>query len=404
MKQFIKSAAFFLAGLIIAGILLYFYSSTVFNTSEPDETSLPETFSPAIPGDALITRISGEVYIIRNDEILTPLPGDRVLQGDIIKVVDDSICQIRFAGTASLKIRSNTLVRIQKLLSGTKDADIRTELLTGSMIYKVEELQDSQNLQILAQERIYRVEGTEFMVQALPGTPTVLSVLDGKVAVFNLEENREETLLETLNAGEKTEIAEDAGELSITPFSAEDSAVFTNESPEEIPVTEDGLVFLEVSSIPAGAQIYIDGRLNGYSKVQGLFLPDEELSILVRKRGYSDGSLKVVPIEEENRSIRIELTPLGLEETIIEEENRRNESSVIRDLEEKHRQQLAEMRTSFTQKLSAAESERETLKQSENFLTQENMSLEEELARSREETRKLRDLIRQIQDIAEEEQ
>ncbi len=402
MKQALRYALFFLAGLFLAGLVLYFYSQTFFNGPGGAEGSLPEVFKPAMPGEALITSISGEVYIIRGDQTLTPLPGDRVEEGDIIKVVDNSFCQVSFAGTASLKIRSNTLVKIQKLLSGAKDADIRTELLTGSMIYKVEELADSENLQILAQERIFRVEGTEFMIQALPGNPAVLSVLDGKVSVLQRDENSNEILIDTLTEGQKTAISPDDHELSITELSTEDSSVFAMESPQELPVLQDGLVFLEISTEPEGAQIYIDGRLNGSTRVKGLFLPEKELTILARKRGYRDKSMRIIPMKLEIRSFRIELTPLGLEETLLEEQSREDQNTVIETMKEKHLQEIADLRRSFTQKLSATETETEKLRRSETFLAQENLSLEEELARSREETRKLKDLIRQIQDLAED--
>ncbi len=399
MKQFVKSTAFFLAGLVLAGVILYLYSSTVFNSPAEENASLPETFLPARPGEALITAISGEVFIIRDDQIITPLPGDKVREGDIIKVVDDSICQIRFAGTASVNIRSNTLVRIQKLLSGTKDADIRTELLTGSMIYKVEELQDSENLQILAQGKIYRVEGTEFMVQSLPGMATVVSVLDGKVAV--LTQNEES--IGALTAREKASLIPGETDLTATAFTEEDTGLFASQSPVAIPVQDENLVFMEITTVPAGTQIYINGRLNGYSRIRGLFMPEQELSILVRKRGYQDGSTTVIPGEAENRILRIELKPLGLEDTVGEETRKASEPTVLQILEEKHRKEMAEMRTSFTQRLSAAEKQAEDLQRSENFLATENMTLEEELARSREETSKLRELIRQIQDLAGEE-
>ena len=369
MKQFLKSAAFFTGGLLLAGVLLYFYSSTIFNSSGKDQLSLPETFLPALPGEALITSISGEVFIIREDKILTPAPGDRVREGDIIKVVDDSICQIRFAGTASVKIRSNTLVRIQKLLSGSKDADIRTELLTGSMIYKVEELQDSENLQILAQEKIYRVEGTEFMVQSLPGMATVVSVLDGKVGVFTQNEES----IGSLSAGEKASLPPGETDLSPSAFTEEDSGLFASQSPVEIPVQEENLVYMEIATEPAGAQIYINGRLNGYSRIQGLFLPDQELSILVRKRGYHDGNASIIPSEAEKRTLRIELKPLGMEETVREETRKASEPTVLQSLKEKHQKEIADMRTSFTQRLSAVEKQREDLERSEDFLAGENM-------------------------------
>ena len=391
-------------GVLLAAGLLYFYSDTLFNSPNSEsDTAGPDKIRPAEEGEAVITRISGEVYIIRSEEMISPLPGDRVWEGDIIKVVDDSLCQVSFAGTASLKIRSNTLVKIRKLLSGNKDADIRTELLTGSMIYKVEELMNSENLQILTQERIYRVEGTEFMVQALPGGRTVVSVLDGKVAVLSLDENQQETFLKSLEPREKLELNKDeSGIPEVQAVTSKDEEVFLMESPDDVAVEREDLVYLQIISRPAGAQIYINGRLNGYSEVSGLFLPDTELTVLLRKRGYEDELFHLLPGELKDPRLVVEMQPLGLEETLNEEEARNNADPIVEEMRLRYENDLAELRSSFTRKLTEAQEQSESLKKSETFLIQENISLETELTESRDEARKLRELIKQIQELADD--
>ncbi len=406
MRQAVKSLSFFISGVLLAAGLLYFYSDTLFNRPDSESgTSGPEKIRPAEEGEAVITRISGEVYIIRAEKMIIPLPGDRVQEGDIIKVVDDSLCQVSFAGTASLKIRSNTLVKIRKLLSGNKDADIRTELLTGSMIYKVEELMNSENLQILAQERIYRVEGTEFMVQALPGGRTVVSVLDGMVAVLTLDDNQKETLLKSLEPMEKLELKKDETEIpEVQAFTLNDEEVFRSESPDDVAVEREDLVYLQILSSPEGAQIYINGRLNGYSEVSGLFLPDTELTILLRKRGYRDESFRLLPGELEDSRLIVEMQPLDWEDTLEEEEALNKTDPAVEEMRLRHQKELTELRTSFTRKLAEAQEQSDSLKKSETFLAQENMNLESELADSREETRKLRELIKQIQELADDQQ
>ncbi|OQY35224.1 MAG: hypothetical protein B6241_01635 [Spirochaetaceae bacterium 4572_59] len=404
MKQALKFLSFFIMGILLALGLLYFYADTFFNSPTPATEMMPQKIDSAKPGDAVITRISGEVFIIRNDVIHAPLPGDMVMEGDIIKVVDESFCQVRFAGTASLRIRSNTLVRIRKLLSGSKDADIRTELLTGSMIYKVKELKDSENLQILAQKRIFRVEGTEFMVEALPNGRTALSVVGGKVAVLSLNQDKTENLLKTLVKNERTILERDVSILpEIEILSGDDRDLFKAESPDDLSIQREDLVYLQISSRPAGARIYINGRLNGSNKIKGLFLPDTELTILLRKRGYKDKTFHILPGELAERNIVIDLIPAGLDQTL-EEEQKQENLSAVELLKLRHQEELTELRSSFTQKLAVSSHVSESLKKSETFLTKENISLEEELTKSRNEARKLRELIKQIQELAEEEQ
>jgi len=414
MKQFLKIISLILLGALCATGLLYLYADRFQAVTEPD-TALPASFKAASPGDAVITRISGEVYLIREGELLSPLPGDSVREGDIIKVVDDSWCQVRFAGTASLRLRSNTLVRIQKLLSSSRDTDIRTELLTGSMIYRVEHLEDAQNLQVIAEERIFRVQGTEFLLEALSDGATRLSVTDGRVAVLQADPSGRETLLRTLKADQGLYMT---GEEEVPPepetLTEEVKELIRMERPEEVPVIRDDLVFLEITSRPPGAKLYLNGRLNGESRLSGLFLPDNELTVLARKRGYRDETLNILPAETELRHFTIRLTPLDLEETLREEEH--SAASPVEEMKKQYERDLAELRTTFEERLNNSddrvrdltalsremEDDLENLRDSEKNLESRNSSLQEELEESREETEKLKLLIRQIQELADQ--
>ena len=98
----------------------------------------------------------------------------------------------------------------------------------------------------------------------------------------------------------------------------------------------------------------------------------------------------------------IEMQPWGWEETLEEEEARNEADPIVEEMRLRYQNELAEMRSSFTRKLTEAQEQSETLKKSETFLTRENMNLESELADSREEARKLRELIKQIQELADD--
>ena len=313
MKSLVKSLLLITLGILIASALLYGYSR-IFDTPSQRDESLQ--YVPVQPGDAVISRISGEVYIIREEKMITPRAGDAIREGDVIKVVDDSWCQVHISGKATMNIRSNTLLKVQKLLTGSRDIDIRTELLTGSMIYKVDRLEATDNLEVLAQKKIYRVEGTEFIVEAYSEGSRV-AVREGHVAV--LTEENEETPLDVLPAGKSLDLRawEDSTPLperrDLTP---KDKRIFEEELPELRAEGLEQLVYLEIESEPAGAQIYLDGRLSGRQGLSGLFSPDEELQILARKRGYQDVNLKVTPKELNSSRIILKLDPLSLEESL----------------------------------------------------------------------------------------
>ncbi len=411
MKSLLKSLSLVFLGLVIAGALLYGYSR-IFNTpSERDDTL---QYVPVQPGDAVISRISGEVYIIREEKMLTPRAGDSIREGDVIKVVDNSWCQVHISGKATMNIRSNTLLKVQRLLTGTRDIDIRTELLTGSMIYKVDRLEATDNLEVLAQKKIYRVEGTEFIVEAYSEGSRV-AVREGHVAVL-LEEDREAPL-EILPAGKSLDLR---GWESRTPLpesrelGLRDKKIFKDETPSLGSSGQTRLVYLEIETEPTGAQIYLDGRLSGRQGLSGLFSPDEELLLLARKRGYRDVSLKVTPKDLRSSRILLKLDPLSLEESLINETGRTAEP----DIEElKARFEEAEdLNSSFKSQIRESEARLEelntlsrslkndlmTLEGDNSALRQEKSDLEKELEASIQEQEKLKNLLIEIQKLSAE--
>jgi len=109
MKQIMRTIIIFLIGLITASIAAYFY----FNyTGSPKEVRKLDPVSLSGREEAFITAISGEVYILREDHIITASIGEALYAGDIIKVVDESFCQVQFSDLAAARIRSNTIIKI----------------------------------------------------------------------------------------------------------------------------------------------------------------------------------------------------------------------------------------------------------------------------------------------------
>jgi hypothetical protein len=406
----LRSLSLIALGILIAGALLYGYSR-LFNTPSQKDDSL--RYVPVRPGDAVISLISGEVYIIREDKMITPRAGDAVREGDVIKVVDDSWCQVHISGKATMNIRSNTLLKVQRLLTGTRDIDIRTELLTGSMIYKVDRLESTDNLEVLAQRKIYRVEGTEFIVAASSAGSRV-AVREGHVAV--LLEDQDQSPLELVPAGKSLDLRgwEDGTPL---PESGEiglrDRRIFEEETPN-LGSYEQELVYLEISSEPEGAQIYLDGRLSGRRGLSGLFSADEELVVLARKRGYQDVSLKITPRNLRSSRIVLKLFPLSLEDSLKNEADRDPETSMeelqarfeeAEDLNSSFRDQIRQSETRLEELNNLSRTLKRDLDNMEgdnSSLRQEKKKLEKELEASIQEQEKLRNLLIEIQKLSTE--
>ncbi|QEN08584.1 hypothetical protein EXM22_11530 [Oceanispirochaeta crateris] len=416
MKSLVKSFLLVLAGAFFAAGLLYGYS-IFFKTAGQDFQDEALRFVPIEPGDAVISRISGEVYIIREEQMIAPKPGDSVREGDVIKVVDDSWCQVHFIGKATMNLRSNTLIKIQKLLSSPQDSDIRTELLTGSMIYKVDKLDATDNLEVTAQEKIYRVEGTEFIVEAYSGGSRV-AVREGSVAVLQSGASQDEELLKTVPSGFTLDLMEWNKEKplpEIEELSQEEIRIFEEEGPSDLLLQKESLVYLEIRTEPSGAQLYLDGRLTGQGTLKGLFPSEGTLRLLARKRGFRDNNLNIKLEDLTSSVLTMKLEVLGITESL-EEESKNPPQETLEQIKAKFEKESADLKSGFSRKIEENEQKLQNLNslsmglQSDILeLRNKNTSLErqkeelaEELEESLSESEKLRALLIQIQELSDQ--
>ena len=204
MHPLLKYGLFVLAGAAVALLLLGLYSWLI----DPYEGyGEPEELPPVkVTGkDVFITGISGEVYIIRNERIITADIGDSLKEGDVLKVVDQSYCQIQFSDRGTAGLDSNTVMLMKKLVNAQKDMQIRTEVLMGSMLYRVKRLSDNDQFEVESDGVLYDVKGTEFLViRSKDGV--LLAVEEGAVHYTVDGEEMPEPLVET---GEQVFIAQD---------------------------------------------------------------------------------------------------------------------------------------------------------------------------------------------------
>jgi hypothetical protein len=409
MKSLLKSVLLILSGVIISLGLLYGYS-VIFKTAAGDYIEESLRFVPIEPGDAIFSQISGEVFVIREEKILTPKAGDGIREGDVIKVVNDSWCQIHFVGKATMNLRSNTLVKIQRLLSSTKDTDIRTELLTGSMIYKVDKLELSDNLEVIAQEKIYRVEGTEFFVEAFTNGGSSVAVKEGKVAVL-LSGAQDEAFIKSVPPGFSLDLNDwkkGTEPPDLNKLTQEQIRLFEKEGPGLPFVNKEELIYLEIVTEPAGAEVYINGRLTGRGRLSGLFPGDKILKIIVRKRGYEDKNENVTPGKLESSNLLFQLEPLGLDESL-KSESMTAWPDPLKEIKARYEKEFQTLSSGFSSKI---EETAETIKNLKNLsmnlesdikgLKRTNSDLENQLEKSQEEQKKLRELLIQIQELSEQ--
>ena len=355
----------------------------------------------------MITHIAGPVFVLRGEETIPAFPGERLEPGDIVKVTEGAVAQVQLADKGSALLGSNTLVRILRLTGADQQLDMRTEILTGSLSYRVEKLDESESIVIEVDGTEYEIKGTEFVIRK-QSDGTVLIVGDGKVRVLGHVSDGETMV----GPGEQLTVNPDEAPGMVVPMTDENRRLLEESAP--LPAMPFGFtgapepVLVEINVHPADAQIYIDGLKTGVGRFRSLLPRDTVIDVLIRRRGFDDYAMKLTA--ESDTLLDISLVPSGIEETLDES---REENPLLARLRADYEKRLAELRSSFADESSrndeaeaAAAAERR--RREEEVLAQLEIEkargdiLETELTESRAEIRKLRDLLQQIGELAED--
>jgi hypothetical protein len=369
--------------------------------------------APPLPAKqtAVITHISGPVYVIRNNETIPAFPGEELQPGDIVKVTEGAVAQVQLADKGSALLGSDTLVRFMKLTGADQKLDLRTEILTGSLSYKVEKLDDSENITIEADGTEYEVRGTEFVIEKNEDG-TVLVVGEGKVQVTGkvdggevsvgpdeqlvIREGEDPAKVEEINEENRIRLAS-AAHLPAMPFGFEDAP---------------NPVLVEIVTDPPDSDIYIDGLKTGIGRFRGLLPEGTVIDIRVRRRGFSDYSFELYA--NSDQYIEIQLEPSDLVETLAQ---KKPENPQLERLRTDYEQRLTEMQLSFADRsnldaeakaeeqtrIARVRAEREAQLAAELELVKARGTvLQTELADSRSENQKLKELIQQIQELTDD--
>ena len=410
LKPFLRVLAGIIIGIALTagGIFFYAYITEPGNDKAPP---LPEKQT------AVITHIAGPVYVIRKDETLPASVGEELQPGDIVKVTEGAVAQVQLADRGSALLGSDTLVRFLKLTGADSKLELKTEVLTGSLSYRVEKLEDSESIIIEVDGTEYEVRGTEFIIEKT-SEGSLLIVGEGKVRVSGnaidgevfvgpdkqlmVQEGAEAAQVEDISEENKDRLAS-AAPMPEMPFGFEDA-------PKPI--------LVEIVCDPADSEIYIDGLKTGTGRFRSLLPEGTVVEIRVRRRGFKDYSFTLNA--DSDQYIEIHLDPAGLEETLAEPKPENPELNRLRadyerrldELNRSFAEQLnsntsnqAELERRFAQReaeIAAEKARREAELQAELEVEKARGSvLESELADSKSEIEKLKDLIKQIQDLAE---
>lgn len=147
------------------------------------ESELPPVEAPKYT-QAMITFISGEVLVALSDDWQESQIGDFLEQDDILRVGEESYCELQFGEVAALRIQDNTEVLLQDVLLNPDESRVGVKLAAGSVLARVSKLTGNDKFAVQTESAVCGVRGTEFGVKITEDGSTKLAVKEGKVAVL----------------------------------------------------------------------------------------------------------------------------------------------------------------------------------------------------------------------------
>jgi outer membrane protein assembly factor BamB len=133
---------------------------------------------------AVVTFLSGDVSVLREQTWKLVDIGDSVEQEDTLKVGEDSFCELQFGDKASVRIQENTEVALSTILLEPGETDVNVKMAVGSILCKVGKLTGDERFGVRTSTATCGVRGTEFMVKEERDRTTTLAVKEGAVAVL----------------------------------------------------------------------------------------------------------------------------------------------------------------------------------------------------------------------------
>lgn len=232
--------------IIILFIGLFFFSCGKSDTSVapevPEEKAVPvitevvELAPVEIPEykQAMITFITGEVFVLEEGEWIYAEIGDFLEENDSIQVESDSYCEIQFGDRAVVRVESDTELALSSVFMKPGETKIGIDLAVGSVLVKVQKLMDNEKFNVKTQSAVCGVRGTEFSVKSEPGVETVLAVKEGTVTILPPELDIEELIKKAGESGETVAAILESIEASAFVVVADEEISLTEESFEEI--------------------------------------------------------------------------------------------------------------------------------------------------------------------------
>ncbi len=257
---------------------------------------------------ALITFLSGRVYVYRGEEWKSAGIGDFLEADDYVRVFADAYCEIQFGDGSVVAVQENTLIKMSQVFHGDQGLDIELDLKLGTVLCSVQKLVGNSKFTVTSPTMAFGVRGTKFFVQKKQGT-TLVAVEEGKVAVLSPNTGAERLLVGNKQEVEINDTDGSLGKLKDLSALSESQLELINKL-KLLPLKEKyiiELVKMAVVADPLDAEIFLDGERVGYGVYAGLFPVGTELGFTIKHTGYLEKSFKVTAEKGGDSEYRVKL-------------------------------------------------------------------------------------------------
>jgi outer membrane protein assembly factor BamB len=133
--------------------------------------------------EALITFVSGEVYVKGEADWEYVEIGNIVHPGEVIKVGTDSLCELQFGQDSVVRIQENSEVALKDFWLEPDQSKVDMNLELGSVLCKVSKLSGEESFKVRTRTAVCGIRGTEFLVKVSGSNETLLAVKEGAVTI-----------------------------------------------------------------------------------------------------------------------------------------------------------------------------------------------------------------------------
>lgn len=163
-------------------------SSASADTEEVSKEEIEEVIIlEPVQNEGLISFITGDVFLIRdNTESLAEI-GDTVAVNDIIRTGEDGLCEIQIGTTAIISLMENTDFSLSTVSLKSKGNIVKVKVIAGMAAFKINKLLDKDRFTIDTPTMTCGIRGTRFLIKVIDHQTTEIAVIEGNVAVIPVE-------------------------------------------------------------------------------------------------------------------------------------------------------------------------------------------------------------------------